>query len=249
MLSLTPFRSYTTSLFGMQPKLGAQPAPAQPAQVAVSTSPRSNVVSPPSPGGSGGYEAYKDPEFVGDPAAAIAKSEAAFAAWEAKEQQFEQDNGFRRKVNSMTLGSYAQAQSGNFGVPSFKNADEAAEYLARTVGSMSADASTIRLSSIQAESLAKPEVAAAYGDTKTGQLRAMYADSRKAAEMDLFVRNAVLAKAFGTSGPIYSQEGGTVSFVAQDFNFGGKAIARLSEDGSLTRLGADGEPTGVDRRV
>lgn len=249
MMSVTPFRSYTASLFGMQSKVGVQAAPAPPTQGAVSTSPRSNVASSPSAGGSGGYEAYKDAEFVRDPAAAIAKSEAAFAAWEAKEQQFEQDNGFRRKVNSMTLGSYAQAQSGNFGVPSFKNADEATEYLASTVGSMSADASTIRFSSIQAQSLAKPEVAAAYGDAKTGQLLAMHVDSQKAAEMDLFVRNAVLAKAFGTSGPIYTQEGGKVTFVAQDFTLEGKAFARLSEDGSLIRLSADGQPAGVDRRV
>lgn len=48
-------------------------------------------------------------------------------------------------------------------------------------------------------------------------------------------------------GPIYSQDGGTVSFVAQDFTFGGNAIARLSEDGTLIRLGADGQPAGVDR--
>lgn len=249
MLSVTPFRGYTASLFGMQSKVGVQAAPAPPAQVSVSTSPRSNLASSPSAGGSGGYEAYKDPEFVRDPAAAIAKSEAAFAAWEAKEQQFEQDNGFRRKVNSMTLGSYAQAQSGNFGGPSFKNADEAAEYLASTVGSMSANASTIRFSSIQAQSLAKPEVADFYGEVKTRQLGAMYADSQKAAEMDLFVRNAVLAKAFATSGPIYSQDGGEVTFVAQDFTFDGKAIARLSEDGSLIRLGADGQPPGVNKRV
>ena len=67
--------------------------------------------------------------------------------------------------------------------------------------------------------------------------------------MDLFVLNAVLSKAFSTTGPIYSQEGGKVSFVAQDFTFGGKSIARLSEDGFLTRLGADGLPAGVDRRI
>lgn len=249
MLSLTPFRSYTASLFGMQPKVGVQGAQAQPAQVAVSTSPRSNVASSPSAGSSGGYEAYKDAEFVRDPAAAIAKSEAAFAAREAKEQQFEQENGFRRKVNEGAVGAYAKAQSGNFGVPSFKTASEATEYLAHLVGGMTSNASVIKSSSFEAQSLAKPEVVAFYGDAKTGQLRAKYADSQKAAEMDLFVLNAVLSKAFNTPGPIYSQDGGTVSFVAQDFTFGGKAIARLSEDGSLTRLGADGQPTGVDRRV
>lgn len=249
MLSVTPFRGYTASLFGMQSKVGVQAAPAPPAQVAVSTSPRSNVVSPPSPGGSGGYEAYKDPEFVRDPAAAIAKSEAAFAAWEAKEQQFEQDNGFRRKVNSMALGSYAQAQSGNFGVPSFGTADEAAEYLEYIISSMRSNASMIASSSFEAQSLTKPEVVAAYGELKTGQLRAKYADSKKAAEMDMFVLKSVLSKAFDTSGPNYIQDGTKVRFVAQDFTFGGKAIARLSEDGSLIRLGADGQPAGVNKRV
>ena len=249
MLSLTPFRSYTTSLFGMQPKLGVQAAPAPPAQVSVSTSPRSNVASSPFVGGSGGYEAYKDPEFIRDPAAAIAKSEAAFAAWDAKEQQFEQENGFRRKVNEGALGAYAKAQSGNFGVPSFGTAEEATEYLAHLVGSMTSNASVIKSSSFEAQSLAKPDVAAFYGEVKAGQLRAKYADSQKAAEMDLFVLNAVLSKAFSTTGPIYSQEGGKVSFVAQNFTFGGKAIARLSEDGSLIRLGADGQPAGVNKRV
>jgi len=249
MTTITPFRNYTASLFGMQPKVSVQAAPVLPAQNTVSTSSRSNVASSPFAGGSGGYEAYKDPEFIRDPAAAIAKSEAAFAAWDAKEQQFEQENGFRRKVNSMALGSYAQAQSGNFAVPSFKTASEATEYLAHLVGSMTSNASVIKSSSFEAQSLAKPEVVAFYGDAKTGQLRAKYADSQKAAEMDLFVLNAVLSKAFSTSGPIYSQEGGKVSFMAQDFTFGGKSIARLSEDGFLTRLGADGQPAGVDRRI
>ena len=249
MTSITPFKSYTVGLFkgagGAQPQAMQIKPPASPAQ-----SKPPSAQSAPLVVTQGGQTGVGDePKWVRAGRESIAKSEAAMAAWEAKEQQFEQENGFRRKVNSMTLGAYAQAQSGNFGIPSFKNADEAAEYLASTVGSMSADASTIRFNSIQAESLAKPEVAAAYGDAKTGQLRAMYADSRKAAEMDLFVRNAVLAKAFGTSGPIYTQEGGKVTFVAQDFTFGGKAFARLSEDGSLTRLGADGQPTGVDRRV
>ena len=114
---------------------------------------------------------------------------------------------------------------------------------------MRSNASTIKSSSFEAQSLAKPEVAAFYGEVNTGQLRAKYADSQKAAEMDLFVLNAVLSKAFSTTGPIYSQEGGKVSFVAQDFTFGGKSIARLSEDGFLTRLGADGLPAGVDRRI
>lgn len=249
MMSVTPFRSYTASLFGIQSKVGVQAAPAPPAQGAVATSPRSNVASSPSAGGSGGYEAYKDPEFVRDPAAAIAKSEAAAAAREAKEQQFEQENGFRRKVNEGALGAYARAQSGNFGVPSFKDAGEAAEYLEYLVSGMRSNASTIKFSSVLAQSLAKPEVSAFYGEVKTEQLRAEYADSQKAAEMDIFVLKAVLSKAFSTSGPIYSQEGGKVSFVAQDFTFGGKAIARLSEDGSLTRLGAYGQPAGVDRRV
>lgn len=233
----------------MQPKVSVQAAPVLPAQNTVSTSSRANVALSPFAGGSGGYEAYKDPEFIRDPAAAIAKSEAAFAAWDAKEQQFEQENGFRRKVNSMALGSYAQAQSGNFAVPSFKTASEATEYLEYLVSGMRSNASTIKSSSFEAQSLAKPEVAAFYGEVNTGQLRAKYADSQKAAEMDLFVLNAVLSKAFSTTGPIYSQEGGKVSFVAQDFTFGGKSIARLSEDGFLTRLGADGLPAGVDRRI
>ena len=177
-----------------------------------------------------------------DPAAAI-------AAWDAKEIKFEQENGFRRKVNEGTLGFYAKAQSGNFGVPSFKTAREATEYLAHLVGSMTSNASIIASSSFEAQSLAKPEVAAFYGEIKTGQLRAKYADSQKAAEMDMFVLNAVMKKAFGTAGPITNQHGGAVSFVTQDFTFGGQPIARLSADGTLTRLGADGQPASIDRRV
>jgi len=139
-------------------------------------------------------------------------------------------------VNSMALGAYAQAQSGRFGVPSFHTADEAADCLEYLVGSMGANASTIRFSTIQADSLARPEVAAAYGDVRTGQLLAMHVDQRKAAEMDLFILNAALNKAFGTSGPVTRQDGGTVSFVAQDFSFQGRAFARLSEQGIVTRL-------------
>lgn len=250
-MSVTPFSSYTASLFGMQSKVGVQVKPVLPAQVTVSATPRSNVASsaPASAGGTGTYESYKDPEFLRDPAAAIAKSEAAMAAWEAKEQQFEQENGFRRKVNSMALGSYAQAQSGRFGTPSFSNASEAAEYLSNMVGGMTSNAGTVKYSSIKAQSLAKPEVAATYGEAETRQRLAMHADSQKAAEMDLFVQNATLTKAFNISGPIYNQEGSTISFVAQDFTFSGRAIARLSKDGSLTILGPDGQPAGVDRRV
>lgn len=245
----TSFRSYTASLFGMQTRLGVQAAPVLPAQVSVSTTPSSHVTLSPFAGGSSGYEAYKDPEFMRDPAASLAKAEAAFAAWEAKEQQFEQENGFRRKVNEGALGSYAKAQSGNFGVPAFRDAGEAAEYLEYLVSSMTSNASTIRFSAFEAQSLAKPEVAAYYGEVKTGQLRAKYADSQKAAEMDLFVLNAVLSKAFGAFGPIYRQEGGNITFVEQDFTFDGTVIARLSEDGSLTKLDKDGQPSRLDRRL
>lgn len=114
---------------------------------------------------------------------------------------------------------------------------------------MTSNASTIKSGSFEAQSLAKPEVAAFYGGVKTGQLRAMHADNQKAAEMDLFVLNAVVSKAFNTSGPIYSQQGSKVTFVARDFSFGGKAIARLYENGSLSRLNAEGQPITTDRRV
>ena len=248
---ITPFRSYTASLFGVQSPVMADRKliQATPTEVPIAARPATVATTSSAVGGSGGYEAYKDPEFIRDPAAAIAKSEAKMAAWEAKELKFEQENGFRRKVNEGALGSYAQAKSGNFGVPSFKDAGEAAEYMKYLVSGMRSNASTIKSSSFEAQSLAKPEVAAFYGEVKTGQLRAKYADSQKAAEMDLFVLKAVLSKAFSTSVPIYHQEGGNVAFVAQDFTFGGKAIARLSEDGSLMRLGADGQPAGVDKRM
>lgn len=246
MTSITPFKSYTVGLFkgagGAQPQAMQIKLPAQSKLPSAQSAPL--VVTQGEALGVG-----DEPQWVRDGRESLAKAEAAFAAREAKEQKFEQENGFRRKVNEGALGAYAKAQSGNFGVPSFKDADEATEYLASMVGSMTSNASTIKFSSFEAQSLAKPEVAAFYGEVKTGQLRSMYADSQKAAEMDLFVLNAVLSKAFGSSGPIYTQEGGNVTFAAQDFTFGGKAIARLSEDGSLTRLGADGQPAGVDRRV
>lgn len=249
MTSITPFKSYTVGLFkgaggsqlqALQSKSTALPA--QPKLPPVQSAPP--VVTQGEARGVG-----DEPQWVRDGRDSLAKAEAAFAAREAKEQQFEQENGFRRKVNEGALGAYAKAQSGNFAVPSFGTADEAAAYLEYLVSSMRSNASIIKSSSFEAQSLGKPEVAAFYGDVKTGQLSAMYADSQKAAEMDLFVLKAVLSKTFSTSGPTYSQEGGKVSFVAQDFAFGGKAIARLSEDGFLTRLGADGQPAGVDRRV
>lgn len=248
---ITPFRGYTASLFGVQAKVGLQSQarqirspviPAQSKQPAAQSAPA--VVTQGEARGGGDA-----PQWVRDGREFLAKAEVAFAAWDAKEVKFEQENGFRRKVNDGAIGAYATAQSGNFGVPSFRNASEATEYLADLVGRMTSNASIIKSSSFEAQSLAKPVVVAFYGEVKTGQLRAKYANSQKAAEMDLFVLKAVLAKAFGTSGPIYQHEGGNVAFVAQDFTFGGKAIARLSEDGFLTRLGADGQPAGVDKRV
>nr|MCU0909756.1 hypothetical protein [Paracoccaceae bacterium] len=186
MLSVTPFKSYTASLFGMPPRAtspAAVPAPAIPPPSVPAATPPVRVASTPSPAG---YEAYKDPDFVRDPAAAIARSEAAFARWDAGEAAFEAANGFRRKVNSMTLGSYAKAQSGNFGVPAFASADRAAECAEYIVSSMRSNASTIRFNTTLADSLARPEVAAQHGEKRTAQLNAEYADGRKAAEMDLF---------------------------------------------------------------
>ncbi len=249
MTMITPFKGYTAGLFmaagGAQPRVLQVKSPVLPVQ----PKPLSVQSAPPAVtrGEASGVDDV--PQTVKDARESLAKAEAAMAEWQANEDKFEQENGFRRKVNSMALGSYAQAQSGNFGVPAFKDAAEATEYLAHLVGSMRSNAGEIKFSSRDAQSLAKPEVAAAYGEVKTGQLRAMYADSQKAAEMDLFVVNAVVSKAFETSGPIYTQVGGTVTFVAQDFSFEGKAIARLSEDGVLTRLGANGQPIGVDKRV
>ncbi|MCB6178448.1 hypothetical protein LHP98_09925 [Rhodobacter sp. Har01] len=247
MVTVSPFKSYTAGLFGLPSKVNGPAQTAPSAAAAMSSAQRSatTTIRSSSHNDFGGYEAYKDPEFVRDPAAAIAKSEAAMAVWEAGELKFEQENGFRRKVNSMALGAYAHAQSGRFGVPSFRAADEAADYLESLVGSMGANASTIRFSTIQADSLARPEVAAAYGEVKTEQLLAMHADQHKAAEMDLFVLNAVLSKAFGTSGPVTRQDGGKVSFVAQEFSFQGKTYARLSEDGVVTRL----DTAGLDQRL
>lgn len=118
-------------------------------------------------------------------------------------------------MNEGAIGTYAKAQSGNFGFPSFKDAGEATEYLAHLVGSLTSNASIIKSSAFEAQSLARPEVAAFYGQVKTGQMRAKHADSQKAAEMDLFVLKAVLAKAFDASGPIYSQQGGNLSFAAR----------------------------------
>jgi hypothetical protein len=80
-------------------------------------------------------------------------------------------------------------------------------------------------------------------------MNAEYGDGRKAAEMDLFVLNAVLTRAFGLSGPVTRQDGGTVSFVAQDLAWNRRSIARLSEDGVLTPLGPDGQPAPMDPRV
>lgn len=111
MTTITPFKSHTGSLFGVAHKPQADRIQVQ-VVAAVAPSPRTSVAAT-SPSatsiGNASSDVYKDPEFMKDPAAAIARSEADFAAWEAKEQQFEQENGFRRKVNSMALGSYAKA--------------------------------------------------------------------------------------------------------------------------------------------
>jgi hypothetical protein len=249
MLSVTPFKSYTASLVGMAPRAtspaGVPAAATTPPSVPPAVPPP-RVASTPSPTG---YEAYKDPDFVRDPSAAIARSEAAFARWDAGEVAFEAANGFRHKVNSMALGAYAKAQSGNFGVPAFASADRAAEYAEYIVSSMRSNASTIRINTVLADSLARPDVAAHHGEKRTAQMNAEYADGRKAAEMDLFVLNAVLTRAFGLSGPVTRQDGGTVSFVAQDIAWNGRSLVRLSEDGVLTPLDPDGQPASVDQRA
>jgi hypothetical protein len=124
----------------------------------------------------------------------------------------------------MTLGSYAKAQSGNFGVPAFASADRFAEYARYIASSMRSNASTIRVNTT-------------------------LADGRKAAENDLFVLNAALTRVFGLTGPVTRQDGGTVSFVAQDIAWNGRFIVRLSEDGMLTPLGPDGQPAPVGQRA
>lgn len=258
MTMITPFKAHTLALFKAAPAMPQLSLPVKPAALPakpVVPSPQlaSVAVTPANPTGveepSPEEKAFRE---------SIAKSEAAMAVWEAGEQKFEQENGFRRLVNSMALGSYAQAKSGNFGAPSFGTADEAAEYLGYLVGRMGSNVDRVQFAVGNTEYLARPEVAAARGEVATGQLRAKFADEKLASEMDLYVLNAVLTRAFGTSGALYAQDStGRISFVAQDVTFEGKPLARLSADGFLTRLAPDGTPltppetppAGIDRRI
>lgn len=245
LVTITPFAAHLPSLFRGQ----STPAPTS-AVLAPTTVVRPHPASAPSPSaGSGGHEAYKDPEWVRDAAASIARSEAEMAKWQANEDRFAQENGFARKVNSMTLGSYAKAQSGNFGVPSFSDLSEAATYLEHLVGSMRSNASTIASALVEANSLTKPEVQAHYGPVRTGQLQAMYADHQKAAEMDLFVLNAVISRTFGTAGRIYDQSGSGVVFREMTFAWNGMDFARMSTVGELTLLSPEGQPIRLNARV
>jgi hypothetical protein len=256
MVSMSPFKSYTASLFGAQPKMGVQVKLTPPAQMAPQpTAPKFVTPSAQTPSGvsaadNAGSVGGLDPEFLRDPWASLKKSMAAMEEWEAKEKQFEQENGFRRKVNSMAIGLYETAKAGNLVIPSYSSTDAASEDLAKFVGAMRTHSFTINHGLTATEYYQRPENTRKIGEQKTNQGLAELADSMLAADMDLFVLNTLVTKAFNLSESIYTKDdAGRVTFKAQDFMLEGKAFARMSEDGVIARLGADGQPMGVDRRV
>lgn len=174
------------------------------------------------------------------------------AKWDATEAAFETKNGYRRLVNSMLEGSYAQAQSGWFGAANLTSkqdaTDFAAQYLYNFQGMLNdinrSGAGDVTVGGAFSEVIpAQPDAAA----TKVYEAKAKdYLDSRR---MTLFTEAAYVAKSLGITTPLYSVQDGQLRLNAMDIEYDGKPIIRITQDGSVSKLNEQGEAVTLDRWV
>lgn len=208
-----------------------------------------------------GRDVYKEPAFVKDSNAAIAASEAAFEKWEANEQKFEAENGFRRQAHSGIVGMYAHAQTGRFGTALITTRKDMNDHLDRFISGFVRDVDLINQSggSLKVGDAYAGPVPQGLDDKATAVFLAKSQDNLEARRMTLFAETAYVAKSLGLSRPVVTQKDGVVSFHEQDIALNGKPFARISADGSLTLLAPNPEPArpdpadlytpSVDRRI
>jgi hypothetical protein len=227
---------------------------AQSAKLATTKAPVASV--------SDGQDVYKEPAFVKDSNASIAASEAAFEKWEANEQKFEAENGFRRQAHSGVIGMYAHAQTGRFGTALINTRKDMNDHLDRFISGFVRDVELINQSgggSLKVGDAYAGPVPKGLDDKATAVFLAKSQDNLEARRMTLFAETAYVAKSLGLSQPVVTQKDGRVSFNEQDIALNGKPFARISADGSLTLLAPNPDPArpdpadlytpSVDRRI
>lgn len=259
MTTLSPFNSTTAALFG-QPasavrtdaatalKAAALKSAALKAAEAEAALLRANTPHTTAQGGNDSFDVYKNPEFLKDPAAAIAKSEAAMENWEANEQKFQADNGFRREANSMILGMYAHAKTGHFGTAAINTRKDMNDLFDRFFSGFQSDVAFINKSGGRltvSDTYAGP-IDKGLDARATVAFQAERQDHLDARRMTLYAETAYVAKSLGLSQPVVTEQNGKVSFTEQDITFQGKPFARIDAGGNLTLLAANPDPAHPD---
>lgn len=178
----------------------------------------------------------------------IAAAEAAVAKWEAGEQKFEQDNGFRREANSMIKGMYAQAKTGQFGTALVNTRTDMNDLVDRFFTGFQSDVTFINQSGgdLTVGATYRGPIDKGLDAQATAVFQAERQDHLDARRMTLFAETAYVTKSLGLSKPLVSQNDGQVTFSEQDITLNGKAFAHIRTDGSLTRLSPNIAPNHPD---
>ena len=197
---------------------------------------------------SGSLPAEQQPAWVQAGRDSIAASEAAFAQWESGEQNLAAKNGFRREANSMILGMYAKAQTGQFGTAAITTRKDMNDHLDRFISGFIRDVALINQSggslTVGAADQSVPPKGLDPAATAIAQAKAQdHLDTRR---MTLFAETAYVRKSLGLSQPVVTQSDGLVSFTEQDIALNGTPFARISADGSLTLLAQNTDPAHPD---
>ncbi|TNC44248.1 hypothetical protein FHG66_20680 [Rubellimicrobium rubrum] len=169
--------------------------------------------------------------------AKLAKAEAEMAIWEAKEQAFEKENGFRRQVNSMLQGAYAHAVSGRGGESSFQSHKEAQDFASAKVSSVWGQLVTANRNT---NGLATPRFVAGTAEMegiRVDQAEAMLKDGQQAAQMNMLIEGMMLNKSLEVSGgPLYAKQDGYYHMNNVEVRYGGKLVLTVEEHGGKITL-------------
>ena len=169
----------------------------------------------------------------------LAAAEAAFEKWEAGEQQFAAENGFRRLVNSGLLGMYAHAKTGVFGTAQIANRTDLNDLLGRFFTGFQSDVAHINQNGGGSLTVGGPfqgYVEKGLGERGTAVFIARSQDYLDARRITLYAETAYVQKSLGLSQPIVTERDGKVSFTEQTILLHGKAFAKIGTDGGLTLL-------------
>ncbi|TNC44249.1 hypothetical protein FHG66_20685 [Rubellimicrobium rubrum] len=174
--------------------------------------------------------------------AKMAKARAEMETWEAGEQAFEKENGFRRQVNAPLQNLYNEALSGQLRPNSFQSHQEAQDYASGVVAGVWGNLVT---SNSDTKTLATPawiDQMAKNRDLTTGQMTAKLEDDRKAAQMNMLIEGVILNKSLEVSGgPLYAKQDGYYHMNNVEVRYGGKLVLTVEEHGGkITLFNEDG---------